>query len=116
MFRIHSQHLLIQENQQLKQQYNNLVQHTNKLQEENNRMKLGKSNDIAQNDIAQNEKQTHVLSFLKQKNAKLSQEIVKKNQLLQQLNGRFVLTSCSPKCSNDNVLSSMSDTISDLTQ
>ena len=103
--------MLIQENQQLKQQYNNLVQHTNKLQEENNRMKLGKSNEIAQND-----KQTHVLSFLKQKNAKLSQEIVKKNQLLQQLNGRFVFTSCSPPCSNNNVLGSMSDTISDITQ
>jgi FtsZ-binding cell division protein ZapB len=113
MFRIQPAQMLAQENQQLKQQYNHLVQHTNKLQEEINKLKitLPRHTQI-------NEKDTYVVSFLKRKNALLSQEIVKKNQTIRQMNemnGKFVLSSCN-SCHSGNNLDSISEIMSDLTE
>lgn len=119
MFRIQPTQLLAQENQQLKQQYNQLVQHTNKLQEEINKLKISQPRPTQ---FA--EKDSNVVSFLKRKNALLSQEIAKKNQSIHQMtqmnqmnqmNDTFVLSSCN-SCSPGNKLDSISETISDLTE
>lgn len=119
MFRIQPTQLLAQENQQLKQQYNQLVQHTNKLQEEINKLKISHPRPIP---FA--EKDSNVVSFLKRKNALLSQEIAKKNQSIHQMtqmnqidqmNDTFVLSSCN-SCPSGNKLDSISETISDLTE
>lgn len=113
MFRIQPTQLLAQENQQLKQQYNQLVQHTNKLQEEINKLKISQPRPTQ---FA--EKDSNVVSFLKRKNALLSQEIVKKNQSIHQMtqiNDTFVLSSCN-SCPSGNKLDSISETISDLTE
>ena len=113
MFRIQPAQLLAQENQQLKQQYNHLVQHTNKLQEELNKLKISQRPPIPSN-----EKHSNVVSFLKRKNALLSQEIVRKNQTIHQMNemnGKFVLSSCN-SCPSGNRMDSISEIMSDLTE
>lgn len=116
MFRIQPTQLLAQENQQLKQQYNHLVQHTNKLQEELNKLKISQRPPIPSNETHSN-----VVSFLKRKNALLSQEIIKKNQTIRQMNemnemnGKFVLSSCN-SCHSGNKLDSISEIMSDLTE
>ena len=113
MFRIQSAQLLAQENQQLKQQYHHLVQHTNKLQEEINKLKISQRPSIPSN-----EKHSNVVSFLKRKNALLSQEIVKKNQTIHQMNGmdgKFILSSCN-SCHSGNKMDSISEIMSDLTE
>jgi len=102
MFRIQSQaQVLYQENKQLKEQYNNLVQHANQLQKEVERLTSNKPPEPC------------TVHFLKQKNALLSHELIKKNHTIHQLNGteKFVLTSCN-SCGS---YPSFTDTMSELT-